>query len=196
MKLESYSGRNSCLVFSYSLTEIVELPAGWDRYEALMILEPSTSEDGRRLMQLRSKLIEAGYFMWAPCTHQLACPLLVQSKHDWCHDRFLVEAPAWFSQVEQQLPMKNKTVTTSYLLARKAPAPANLKNLGRLTGDSLPEKGKTRQLVCRGPAREFLTWMHKSVNPQTLSRGELVNLPEQFETKANELRLKSDINTY
>ena len=38
--------------------------------------------------------------------------------------------------------------TTSYLLARKKKAPDFLKKLARLTGDSLEEKGKNRQLFC------------------------------------------------
>jgi hypothetical protein len=194
--LQSFAGRSSCLMFSYSLTEVTELPSGWNQYEALLIAEPSTSEDGRKLMQLRRRLIESGYFMWAPCTHQQACPLLTLSKHDWCHDRVPVHAPAWFTQVEQYLPMKNKTVTTSYLLARKTPPPDFLKGLGRLTGDSLEEKGKTRQLICRGPEREFLAWMHKSIEPQTLDRGELVKPPEDAVVKSNELRLQKKLDTF
>lgn len=190
LRLQSYAGKSSCLVFSYSLTEVNELPAGWDQYEALMIAEPSTSEDGRKLLELRAKLIQSGYYMWAPCTHQLDCPLLLHSKNDWCHDRVEVKAPAWFTQVEQQLPMKNKTVTTSYLLARRTPPPELKPNIGRLIGDSLEEKGKTRQLFCRSSNREFLTWMHKAIEPQTFPRGELAQLPEDVEMKSNEIRLK------
>jgi len=189
LRLQNYGGKSSCLVFSYSLTEVSELPAGWDQYEALMIAEPSTSEDGRKLLELRSKLIKNGYFMWAPCTHQMDCPLLLHSKNDWCHDRIQVQAPQWFSQVEQQLPMKNKTVTTSYLLARKTPPPESIKAFGRLIGDSMEEKGKTRQLYCRGPEREFLTWMHKAIKTQTFPRGELIHQPEGAEKKSNEIRL-------
>ncbi len=192
-RLDSAGGKSSCLVFSYSLTEIDDLPVGWDQYEAIMIVEPSTSEDGRKLLELRSKLIKNGYFMWAPCTHQQDCPLLTLSKHDWCHDRIHVAAPTWFSQLEQLLPMKNKTVTTSYLLARRTPPPAGISQYGRLVGDSLAEKGKTRQLFCRGPEREFLTWMHKSIEPQTLPRGELVLQPNDAEKKSNEVRLNSPL---
>ena len=183
--------KNSCLVFSYSLTERNELPVGWTDYEALMILEPSTSQDGRKLLELRKQIQAEGYFIWAPCTHQLACPLLTHSKNDWCHDRAHVSGPAWFTQLEQLLPMKNKTITTSYLLARKKKPVQTGK--ARLTGDSLNEKGKTRQLLCRNEQREFLTWMHKSITPQVLARGELVELPADIEIKSNEIRLKSPI---
>lgn len=179
------------LTFSYSLTELEQPPEGWNQFEALMILEPSTSDDGRKLLELREKLKAEGYSLWAPCTHQQACPLLTKSKHDWCHDRLVVQAPEWFEELEDYLPMRNRTVTMSYLLARRKPAPLTTK--ARLTGDSLEEKGKTRQLVCRSEAREFLTWMHKSIEPQTLKRGDLIELPSDLEVKSNELRVHSPI---
>ncbi len=182
----------TCAVFSYSMTEIDRLPNGWDQFEAIMILEPATSQDGRKLLELRQDLISKGYYMWAPCLHQLQCPLLKNSKTDWCHDRFHVDAPEWFWKVDHLLPMKNKTVTTSYLLARKKPAPTYPTNYGRLTGDSREEKGKTRQLICRNEEREFLTWMHKEIQPQTFPRGEIAEIPETFEFKSNELRVKTN----
>ncbi len=183
----------SLLMFSYSLTEMIALPPLWDKYEGLMILEPATNDDGRKLLNLRNTLIEKGYSIWAPCTHQSACPLLTESKNDWCHDRFHVQAPDWFSLLEENLPMRNKTVTTSYILARKTKPTKNLRGVARLTGDSLKENGKTRQLMCRGPAREFLTWMHKEIDPQTLDRGELITVPEAATAKSNEIRTQQDV---
>lgn len=194
LKSTSINKKTSCLVFSYSLTEKNTLPNGWNDFEALMILEPSTRDDGRRLLELRNELIQQGYSIWAPCTHQKSCPLLIHSKHDWCHDRLNVNAPNWFSQLENLLPMKNKTITVSYLLARKKPAPEFLKQKARLTGDSLEEKGKTRQLICRSEEREFLTWMHKNIKPQVFPRGELISLPTEYELKSNELRLKNSLS--
>ena len=45
-----------------------------------------------------------------------------------------------------------------------------------VVGDFLDEKGKSRQLICRGPQREFLTFIKKSDNPIELYRGELITL--------------------
>lgn len=184
--------KRSLLTLSYSFTEMAELPKGWDQFEALMILEPSTREDGRRLLEIRDQLIKAGYTIWAPCTHQESCPLFTQSKQDWCHDRIKVDAPKWFLDLENKLPFKNKTITTSYLLARKDKPKFDFTNKARLVGDSLEEKGKTRQMICRGPNREFLAWIHKNISPEILPRGDLFNLPNpnEIEIKSNELRLK------
>lgn len=188
--------KKSLLVFSYSLTEMKKLPDGFFDFDSIMILEPSTQDDGRKLSQLRQQLIVRGYYIWAPCTHQLACPLFTQSKTDWCHDRFHVQAPNWFLETEKNLPFKNRTITTSYLLAKKSPPPAELKTKARTVGDSLEEKGKTRQLVCRSEEREFLAWMHKEKNEQTIPRGELITIPADAEKKSNELRIKTKIEGY
>jgi Mitochondrial small ribosomal subunit Rsm22 len=185
--------KQSLLVCSYSLTESNALPNGWTHFEALMILEPSTKDDGRKLLELRNQLIQNGYTLWAPCLHQKKCPLLELSKHDWCHDRFHVQAPEWFKKLEHFLPFKNNTITTSYLLARKEKPTFNVENKIRLTGDSMKEKGKTRQLICRGEDREFLTWMHKEIDPEIFPRGDLMSLPENIELKSNEIRVKKTI---
>lgn len=178
------------LTLSYSLTEMAELPQGWDQFEALMIVEPSTRDDGRKLLLVRQKLIDAGYTIWAPCLHQKQCPLLIHSKSDWCHDRIHVQAPDWFKKLEEHMPFRNNTVTTSYLLARRQKPTFNTTNKIRMTGDSLAEKGKTRQLICRNDTREFLTWMHKEIEPETIPRGIVMDLPENHELKSNEIRVK------
>ncbi|HWU42750.1 MAG TPA: small ribosomal subunit Rsm22 family protein, partial [Bdellovibrio sp.] len=79
--------RSTIALFSYSLTELTELPAWAYDCEALFIVEPSTQQDGRKLLQLREHLLQKGFHVWAPCTHEAPCPLLSRSKNDWCHDR-------------------------------------------------------------------------------------------------------------
>lgn len=183
--------KSTMALFSYSLTELQELPSWALDCEALFILEPSTQQDGRRLMQLREELLKKGFHVWAPCTHKENCPLLHQSKHDWCHDRVHFSAPTWFEKMEDHLPMKNKTLTMSYLLLRKTRP--EIPKAARVVGDTLKEKGKNRQLICRGPEREFLAWMHKSGISQEIPRGALIEIPQSFQKVSNELRVTSDI---
>lgn len=183
--------KKSLALFSYSLTELSDLPAWAYECEALMIAEPSTQQDGRKLMELRAKLLEKGFHVWAPCTHEGPCPLLTQSKTDWCHDRIHFDAPKWFLSMEEQLPMKNRTLTTSYLLMRKTKPEAIA--AARVVGDTLKEKGKDRQMICRGPDREFLAWMHKFKIQQEIPRGALIDIPEGLQKVSNELRLQQQI---
>ncbi len=178
---------HSLLVFSYSLNEIGELPSWAYDFEALMIVEPSHQKDGRALQALRDQLIRKGFLIWAPCTHQLACPLQIHSKTDWCHQRINVELSPDLKKIEQYLPIKNQTLTYSYLLARKTPAPVI--SQARIIGDTLFEKGKVKQAVCRKDQREFLTWLTRNGEPEPLPRGALFQIPENAEIKGSEIRI-------
>ncbi len=177
-------------LFSFALTELPELPRFARQSEALAIIEPATHQDGRRLLELRAELLLDGWYAWAPCTHQGACPLLGQSARDWCHDRVPFEAPGWFENVEAHLPMKNPTLAHSYLLLRRTPPPASLQGLARLTGDLRQEKGAARQLVCRSEQREFLSWQKKHGDAPGWPRGELVQVDAGAEKKAQEIRVR------
>lgn len=186
------------LTASYVLTELINTPQLIYGFEALAIIEPSISADARKLMILRQQLIDKGFQIWGPCTHQGACPLLTQSAKDWCHDRIHWQAPDWWMKIESHLPMKNRTLTYSYLLARRELAPpTKIRELSRLTGDMLVEKGKTRQSFCRSEAREFLAWFPQRMEKTEqleLQRGSLVQFTKpigDYETRAAELRLKS-----
>ncbi|MDZ4081552.1 MAG: small ribosomal subunit Rsm22 family protein [Bdellovibrionales bacterium] len=189
------SPKTSLALFSYVLTEAGAidrferfLKRGAQRsFEAIVILEPSTSADGRRLQRLRSVLLENDYHIWAPCTHSDKCPLLEESDRDWCHDRFPPFLPSWWKNLEAGLPMKNQSITVSYLLARKKPLPSETKFV-RVTGDPLHEKTKMRQLICRGPHREFISWFPsrfakpaaKELKNFDLARGDLFKDDPKF----------------
>jgi hypothetical protein len=182
---------------SYVLTELSEVPEWWFEPEAIAIIEPSTQQDARRLMGLREEYIKRGYQVWAPCTHQGPCPLLHLSQKDWCHDRIHFAPPGpWWEPMESRLPMKNRTLTFSYLLARRTKAPPlKLKSLARLTGDRLEEKGKNRQSVCRGSRREFLAWFPGRLKKEELKalefgRGILVELRPGLSEKGSEASIE------
>lgn len=200
----------SLVVLSYSLTELTEIPEWVWQADAIIIIEPSTREDGRRLQAWRDKSIDKGYCVIAPCTHQQACPLLTYSQKDWCHDRITIKTPAWFEKIESHLPFKNSTLTLSYLALKRqdqnekrgfidistvqecSKSSTFKPSLARVTGDFLNEKGKTRQLVCRGPEREFLTFLKKKYPAPVLYRGDLVQILDPIEKKGDELRVSPD----
>lgn len=176
------------VVLSYSLSELAQLPPAVMRAEALIIVEPSTQTAARNLQQLRNTLTLNGFHIWAPCTHHEACPLLVHSKTDWCHQRIHIEQSRALSQIEAHLPMKNQTLTYSYLCARKM-APKNIPQV-RVIGDTLYEKGKIRQAICRGSQREFFAWLTRYGEPEPIARGTLMDMPTNHEIKGEEIRIK------
>ncbi|MDX9732383.1 MAG: small ribosomal subunit Rsm22 family protein, partial [Bdellovibrionales bacterium] len=167
---------NTVIVMSYDLTEtnaaktLERLLANNPTLEALFILEPTTSQDGRKLQALREILLQHGFDLWAPCPHTGDCPLLKDSDKDWCHDRLVPALPSWWSEMEAHLPMKNRTITVSYLLARKKKKNVSGPAMVRVIGDRLEEKTKIRQMICRGPSREFISWF-----PSRLSRLQIEN---------------------
>lgn len=177
-------------VFSYSLNELEKPPPWIFDLQHILIVEPSSGLHARSLMALRQTLVDKGFSLWAPCTHNGPCPLLVHSQKDWCHDRIHWEQPEWFSQIEHHLPIKNNTLTTSYLLASKQPTSHSV--FGRIIGDELIEKGKTRWMFCRSEQREFLSWLSRYGEAPDWKRGHILHAPPSFELKGNELRLKSE----
>ena len=176
------SDDQTLVILSYVLTEahsaatLERLLLRNPKLEAIAILEPSTSEDARRLQALRPLLIKHGFNLWAPCTHEKECPLLKDSDRDWCHDRLIPQVPSWWKEIEAGLPMKNRTVTVSYLLARKKPRP-RLDQQVRVIGDRLDEKTKVRQMICRHDEREFISWFPSRLKGEAeefhLKRGDL-----------------------
>lgn len=184
----SSADRESLFLSSYTLTE-TELPKEAFEFQSLFLVEASTRTNGRKLMSLRQTLVENGYHIWGPCTHQESCPLLINSKKDWCHFRIFWEPSKEYLELEKRLPMTNRSLTFSYLLASKKPPPENLKPKARIIGDSLFEKGKVRQALCRGPKREFLSWLKRKSEFTGYPSGKLIDLPESITIKGNELRL-------
>lgn len=181
LKIAETKSPATLAVFSYVLTEgrsAEKLERFLDtnpNLEALAIFEPATQEDGRRLQGLRTVLHSRGYSIWAPCPHADACPLLAESDRDWCHDRTPHFKPNWWDKLEADLPIKNASLTVSYLFARKQ-KPNRIGEV-RVIGDPLYEKTKVRQMICRGPQREFISWFPSrlGIKPEDfdLARGDL-----------------------
>lgn len=178
------------VIFSYVLNEVEDWPEFPDWVERVVIIEPSTHQAGRRMLEWRNQLLKNGWFAWAPCTHQLNCPLITHSGKDWCHDRIKWTKPEWFFDLEEHLPMRNDTLTMSYLLLSREKPAQDLKGWARVVGDEQEEKGKSRQLICRGELREFLSWLHRDQISLKLSRGDIIQIGN-FEQRVNELRIFS-----
>lgn len=175
--------------FSFSWVETKTPLEELKNFKTLIFLEPSTSHVARRLMTLRQELIDAGFFALAPCTHNLACPLLIHSQKDWCHDRVHFEKPDWFMELENLLPMKNNSLTYTYLLMSKSLL-FKTEGLTRVIGDTLKEKGKTRQAICFDNERRFLSWLkrnHKEI--PRIDHGKLISI-HGGEEKGSEIRVK------
>lgn len=185
-QMPKVKGEGSLLVASYALNETKDIPAWLFDFEKVMILEPSTKQAFPKLLQIRQKLLDNGYDIVAPCPHVHTCPLST-SKKDWCHDRVYWQQPEWFQKLENSLPIKNHSLTFSYLLASRTPHPQP--NFGRIVGDAQIEKGKTRWMICQGPEREFLSFLKRQGKAPLIYRGDRVQLSE-FEKRGDDIRFE------
>lgn len=176
------------LILSYVLNEGAEYPEIPDHVQRLIIIEPSTHQAGRRLLQFRDKKIEEGWYPWAPCTHQEFCPLYNQSGRDWCHHRVHWTKPDWFYDIEAHIPMRNDTLTLSYVLLSREKPIVDLNGITRIIGDEQVERGKTRQAICRGVNREFLSWLDRNRLKPGLKRGDLIRIRDGIQ-KPKEVRI-------
>lgn len=186
--LSQSSSSKTLFVGSYVLNELKTLPATLFEHDKIMILEPSTRQAFPKLLELRDTLIEHDYEILAPCSHREQCPLAL-SKKDWCHDRVHWNQPSWFEDLENLLPMKNKTLSFSYLLAVRKNSSVE-KTFWRVIGDPLIEKGKTRWLICKNSDRVFLSHLKRQGPAPNLQRGDKIWL-DDYEQKGNELRYQS-----
>jgi len=197
---------NTLTSCSYVLTEM-QNQKDWQwllTCKNLFILEPSTQIDSRRLMEFRSTLLANGFYIQAPCTHLKPCPLLIHSNSDWCHDRVSVTFP-FLENIEKHLPFHNRTVTFSYLVSTKHVAsagthwPDRSQRLARVIGDTLKEKGKTKQAVCYSEERTFLTWLNKKWpdGGRKIPRGSVIQIPSDAILKGTpqnrEIRVNQEI---
>ena len=102
------------------------------------------------------------------------------------------DAPDWWLDIERKLPMKNRTLTYSYLLLSRS-AEHKWTGATRVIGDTLVEKGKTRQMICRGPEREFLSWLHRDGDAPHIPHGALLRTLGPGEIKGSEIRAGRDL---
>ncbi len=174
--------------YSYSWVEMKTPLEKLLEFDTLIFLEPSSSVNSRKIMALRQDLLKNGFHPIAPCTHLESCPLLIHSQKDFCHDRVPFEKPGWFEELESLLPMKNNTLTYTYLVVSKS-IPFRAEGKTRVIGDTLKEKGKTRQAICFDDQRRFLSWLkkeHKKV--PFIEHGSLISI-ENAEEKSAEMRV-------
>ena len=180
--------RQSLLIASYVLNEISDIPRWLIDFKRIIVMEPSTKQMFPKLQDLRDHLIDKGYNIVAPCPHHLECPLS-QSKKDWCHDRVHWQQPSWFEKIENELPIKNRTLSFSYLIVTREPV--ERPDYWRVVGDDLVEKGKTRWMLCRNENREFLSHLKRQGKAPEVYRGDRIHLKE-WQLKGQEIRFEKE----
>jgi hypothetical protein len=94
----------------------------------ILWVEPGALLQSRKLSEMRDSFHAKGFKAWAPCTHQLRCPVL-KTENDWCH--FFAEAPSEIHHMEfwkdfsDEFGIDLRANPYSFILLSKKEAPQN-----------------------------------------------------------------------
>lgn len=138
--------------------EILErnlLPEGF-----VILIEPALRDSSRRLLQLRDRLIQKGWFVYAPCFTFKSCPALVDAG-DWCHHDIRWERPAFIAVIDEMIGHIRKSLKFSYLILSRQDIhlsdfispKRDFTNQFRVVSDMFKEKGRRKAYVCNDHGR-------------------------------------------
>ncbi|GAA3850956.1 small ribosomal subunit Rsm22 family protein [Streptomyces lacrimifluminis] len=105
-------------------TSVVDAAAG--AAQAVVVIEPGTPDGYLRVIEVRERLLSAGFHIAAPCPHSAACPIV--PGEDWCHFSARVSRSSLHRRVKGgSLPYEDEKF--SYVAATRfpvTPAPARV----------------------------------------------------------------------
>lgn len=139
--------------------------------QILVLIEPGTPAGFKRILAWRTRLIEAGAFLVAPCPHAEACPM---TGNDWCHFSQRLSRSSLHRQLKSA-SLGHEDEKYSYLIASKHPR-------------SHPRQGESQGRILRHPQKhsghlELVLCTDKGAVKKTLSRrdGELYKKARKLE---------------
>jgi ribosomal protein RSM22 (predicted rRNA methylase) len=153
---------------------------------AIVVIEPALREHSRTLQQVRTRFAQRGGppYVFAPCLHCAACPLL-ERERDWCHSQLPLALPGSVAELARAAGLRSAQLSYSYLTLH-----ASQRSLAELAGGQrayrvvsapLRSKGKLELLVCcEGPVRRLQRLDRhagaRNADFEALRRGSLVQL--------------------
>jgi ribosomal protein RSM22 (predicted rRNA methylase) len=122
-----------------------------DEQGALIMIEPATRIESRRLLRFRDFAISRGATVYSPCTRQAGCPALMK-EDDWCHTDIPWERPAFIKAIDDIVGTLRLSLKSTYLVLRKDGVTLGKalaeKNLYRIVSERFDEKGRVRAILC------------------------------------------------
>jgi SAM-dependent methyltransferase len=124
----------------------------------LVLIEPALRETSRDLLEIRDRLLPAGFFVEAPCLLQGPCPALARDR-DWCH------ASAPWPPGEAAARAGQSRVDYSYLVLARTGEASRERRLFRVVSDPIVEKGRLRLWGCGPAGRHNLVRLDRDRTP-------------------------------
>lgn len=110
----------------------------------VIVIEPALKESARALQALRDQLVAraAPPYVFAPCTHDRPCPMLVGKERDWCHEDLPLALPAALHPIARGAGLRFEGLSYSYLTLRREPRTIAAGGY-RIVGGPIVSKGRT-----------------------------------------------------
>lgn len=154
----------------------------------VLLMEPALRSTTRDLMELRDEILKDELaHIFAPCLHEMACPMLQDNPRDWCHTYLYWERPRWIEKIDQLVHIRKDYLKCSYLIMGKHPGheAAEAQKPWRVVSGPLNSKGKTERLLC-GPGdtkllravRQDKDYSEKNQDFDHAERGDIVELSQ------------------
>lgn len=112
------------------------------RHQLLVFVEPGTPQGFEHLRQVRSRFLQSGWQVWAPCPHQQPCPITTP---DWCHFSQRLARSALHRQLKGAVK-GHEDEKFAYLILGQTPVPQAVE--ARILRHPLHHKGHLRLQLC------------------------------------------------
>ena len=137
-------------IISFLLSELEETQRDgivdlvWSRCDTLLLIDRGTPDSSRSIAKIRERLLTKDAHVVAPCTHDLKCPIGLNS---WCHFNQRFQRPKHMMDLKKS-KSNLEDIKFSYLLIRKGKRVVDELNKRRLIAPPLKNNGHVIFDVC------------------------------------------------
>jgi len=130
---------------------------------SLIVIEPALRETSREMLEVRDRLLDEGFHVYAPCIFAGKCPALTNPR-DWCHEDIPWEAPAVIRELDRLTGLRKDSLKFSWLVFRKdgqSAADFYGDDSFRVVSEPLVSKGKVEFYLCGANGRRLVMRLDK-----------------------------------
>lgn len=158
---------------------------------ALLIIEPASKSESRRLLSFRDTAVWKKMTVYSPCTHQMNCPSLIKAD-DWCFNEVEWERPEFIRYIDDEVGNVRLSLKYTYIILTKNGTTLHgnlgLPSASRIVSEVFAEKGRTRATICddNGRGEHILNKRDKSLNNKLFIDSERFDLLTLQDTEKRE----------
>jgi hypothetical protein len=144
----------------------------------LVVLEPASAAESRRVLTLRDRAVAQGWHVVAPCPGDGPCPALA-SADGWCHGEWHFERPAYIQAVDRETGLRREVLKATWFALLPAPVPpvvaaddaqghgsGSRRMVARVVGARTDAKGRSEVEVCADGALRRLELQTRDRTPE------------------------------